>query len=314
MIRISVVIPTWDRPGSLAACLEALAVSFPPDAETVVVSDGGAQDLGPVVAPFTESLRLRLLKVKHGGPAAARNRGLEAARGEIVAFTDDDCRPHRGWLAALTSGVVVSPPRAVGGSTQTGSHANIYAETAQLVLLLLSRHDRRLSRRERFLPSNNFAFPSAALVRLGGFDERFRTGEDREICRRWMQAGFALGRVSEAVVDHDQQLSLKTFFFKFLSYGRGAAKFHGTGANPSLRESMLFHFHLPALVVPELRRRGFARGAGIVALLVLWEIANVAGYVAERMRVAVPGPAEANGSVSNEIGTEIRTEIPTETP
>ncbi len=96
MIRISVVIPTWNRPGPLAACLGALAKSFPSDAETVVVSDGGAEDLGPVVDPFIDALRLRLIKVAHGGPAAARNRGLEAARGEIVAFTDDDCRPHPG--------------------------------------------------------------------------------------------------------------------------------------------------------------------------------------------------------------------------
>jgi glycosyltransferase involved in cell wall biosynthesis len=135
MIRISVVIPTLDRPGPLTACLQALAESFPRDAETIVVSDGGAENLGPLVAPFTDSLRLRLIYAKHGGPAAARNRGLEAARGQIVAFTDDDCRPQPGWLAALADGVVCSPPRAVGGTTRVGSNATIYSEAAQFVLL-----------------------------------------------------------------------------------------------------------------------------------------------------------------------------------
>jgi GT2 family glycosyltransferase len=298
MIRISVVIPTWNRPGPLAACLGALTASFPPDAETIVVSDGGAQDLGPVVAPFVDSLRLRLLQPEHGGPAAARNRGLEVARGEIVAFTDDDCRPHPGWLAALAAGVTLSPPRAVGGSTYNGLPANVYADTAQLVLFLLAAHDRAVTGRERLLPSNNFAFPAAALIRLGGFDERFRTAEDRELCRRWTQAGFALGRVSEAVVEHDDRMDFSSFARKFFAYGRGAAKFHGSGASPTLRESVLFHLRLPALVIPELRRRSAARGAAIAALLMLWEIANLTGYVAERVRVAVQAPAIANASAT----------------
>jgi glycosyltransferase involved in cell wall biosynthesis len=54
VVRISVVIPTLDRPGPLTACLAALALEFPPDAETIIVSDGSTHDLGPVVAPFVE--------------------------------------------------------------------------------------------------------------------------------------------------------------------------------------------------------------------------------------------------------------------
>jgi len=301
MIRISVVIPTLDRPLLLAACLGALSDSFPPDAETLVVSDGGLQDLAPVVAPFTDSLRLRLIQAEHGGPAAARNRGLEAARGEVVAFTDDDCRPQAGWLAALAAGVVSSPPHAVGGSVRCGPKAGVFADAAHLVLLLLSRHDRALSRRERFIPSNNVAFPTAALIRLGGFDESFRTAEDRELCRRWTEAGFGLGRVPSAVVEHDERLDLKSFVGKFFGYGRGAAKFHGSGANPSLRESISFHLHLPALVIPELRQRGLVRGAAIVALLILWEFANVTGYLAELVRRAVQRRAGATARAHTEV-------------
>ena len=300
MIRISVVIPTLDRPGALTACLAALAFEFPPDAETIVVADGGTPDLGPVVAPFVLPLRLRLLKPANGGPAAARNRGLAVACGEIIAFTDDDCRPQPGWLAALASGVTTSPPRAVGGTTHNGLPANTYADAAQLVLNLLSRHDRELVRRERFLPSNNFAFPTEPLRRLGGFDESFRTAEDRELCRRWTAAGYALGRVPAAVVEHDSRLDLVRFVRKFFAYGRGAAKFHDSGANPSLRESTLFHFRLPVLLLPELRRRGPARGAAIVALLILWEAANLAGYVAEHAR---PAKAPDTTEVDRRVGT-----------
>lgn len=284
MIRVSVIIPTLDRPGPLAACLAAIAVSFPADAETIVVSDGGVIDLNPIVQPYRESLRLRLISVPNGGPAAARNHGLAAARGAIVAFTDDDCRPRAGWLASLADGVSIDPPRAVGGSTFNGLLDNIYAVTAQLVLLLLSRYDRARTGAELLLPSNNFAFPTGPLRHLGGFDARFRTAEDRELCRRWSQAGFALTRVPEAIVDHHEQMGLLSFLSKFSNYGRGAARFHSTATKPSIRQSLGFHLHLPALVLPELRRAGLPRGAAIGALLCLWELANLVGYLRQRLQ------------------------------
>ncbi|MFN7923784.1 MAG: glycosyltransferase [Bryobacteraceae bacterium] len=283
MIRVSVIIPTRDRPGPLAACLRALAVSYPADAETIVISDGGSEDLGPVVKPFLDSLRLQLLQVEAGGPSAARNHGLLVARGSIVLFTDDDCRPLPGWVNALAGGVSLSPPIAVGGATNNGLPANAYADTAQLVLCLLARHDLAVIKRERLLASNNLAFPAETLRQIGGFDERFRTAEDRELCRRWAAAGYSLGRVLEAVVEHDDRLTLSGFVLKFFAYGRGAARFHGSGVPSSLRGSLGFHFRLPVLVLPELRRRGFGRGMAVAALLVMWEIANTAGYLAERV-------------------------------
>jgi glycosyltransferase involved in cell wall biosynthesis len=295
MVRISVVIPTRDRPGPLTACLAGLATDALADAETIVVSDGGAVDLGPVVAPFVEALGLRLLRIEHGGPAAARNHGLEAARGEVVAFVDDDCRPHPGWLASLAAGVVLCPPRAVGGRTLNGLPANPYADAAQIVLDLLSRYDRAVTGKERLLPSNNFAFPTEPLRRIGGFDERFRTAEDRELCRRWAAAGFELGRAPAAVVEHDARLDLVRFVTKFFAYGRGAAQFHRAGENSSLRVSARFHFRLPVLLAPEVRRRGFARGMALVALLALWEAANLAGFLSEwgRRRADVPDRMKA---------------------
>lgn len=284
MFRISVVIPTLDRPGPLTACLQALTRSFPPDAETVVVSDGGAVDLGRWLAPFVEPLRLRCIVAPPGGPAAARNHGLAAARGAIVAFIDDDCRPRPGWLLALASGVSSSPPRATGGTTFNGLASNPYAEAAQLVLDLVARHERETHGRERFFPSNNLAFPTETLRQMGGFDESFRTAEDRELCRRWRQAGFALARVPEAVVDHDARLDLLGFLRKFFAYGQGAARFHSSGADSSFGESAAFHLRLPVLAGAELVRYGPRRGAGLLGLLVLWEVANLAGFLTAILR------------------------------
>jgi GT2 family glycosyltransferase len=279
VFRVSVVIPTLDRPGPLTACLRALACSFPPDAETVVVSDGGTVDLGRWLAPFVDPLRLRYVAAPRGGPAAARNRGLAAARGDVVAFVDDDCRPHPGWLHALTSSVSLSPPRAAGGMTLNGLVSNPYAEVAQLILDLVARHEREAHGRESFFPSNNLAFPAEVLRRMGGFDESFRTAEDRELCRRWRRAGFALARAPEAVVEHDARLNFLRFLRQFFAYGRGGARFHSSGEGSSFGDSVAFHLRLPALVGPELTRHGPGRAAGLLGLLVLWEVANLAGFL-----------------------------------
>jgi GT2 family glycosyltransferase len=286
MVRVSVVIPTYDRPGPLRQCLTALAIGFPPDAETIVVADGGQIDLHPVVASFVTPLRLRLLHTPNRGPAAARNRGIAMARGRILAFTDDDCRPRPGWVAALASHVSDASPRAAGGLTLNGLPENVYADAAQLIVTLLSRHDRHLSGPAPLLAANNLACPAEPLRRLGGFDERFRTAEDRDLCRRWKAAGFGLTRASNAVVDHDAGLDLGRFTAKFFAYGRGAARFHDAGAAAAWRDTAGFHLRLPHLLGPELRRRGLSRGAGILALLALWETANLAGYLAERVTPA----------------------------
>ena len=71
--------------------------------------------------------------------------------------------------------------------------------------------------------------------------------------------------------------------------GRGAAQFHGSGGNSSLRKSTGFQVRLPVLLAPELRQRGLGRGTGSVALLILWEAANLAGVLAE----SAHRPAEA---------------------
>jgi GT2 family glycosyltransferase len=282
--RISIIIPTRDRPGPLLACLRALAVSFPRDAETIVVSDNGRIPLDRYVTPFVEPLRLRCVTASGCGPAAARNCGLAVATGDVVCFTDDDCTPRPGWAEALAASVAVSPPRAAGGTTVNGLRLNQYAEAAQVVLDLVARHDAEMRSAVRFFASNNIAFPTAALRAVGGFDESFRTAEDRELCRRWLRAGFGLHPAPEAIVEHRSNLDLGSFLRQFFAYGKGAARFHASADAGSLRESARFHLRLPILASRDVTRRGLERGSALAALLILWELANVAGFLTGSLR------------------------------
>src|SRR6516162_2323197 len=102
MPRISVVVPTYQRPDLLGRCLGALdAQDLDPTAYEVIVADDAANaKTQQQVESFAGQALARVIYVpvigKHG-PAAARNAGWRRASAEVIAFTDDDCIPERGW-------------------------------------------------------------------------------------------------------------------------------------------------------------------------------------------------------------------------
>src|SRR5690348_931640 len=102
-MRISVVIPTYRRPELLSGCLAALGLQEfdPDDWEIVVADDAASEETRRQVEHWADHSRVPIVYTAPTGahgPAAARNAGWRAARGEIVAFTDDDCRPAPRWL------------------------------------------------------------------------------------------------------------------------------------------------------------------------------------------------------------------------
>ena len=102
-LSVSIVVPTYRRPEQLARCLQALAeLEYPTDRyEVVVVDDGSAEPDATRIASICLEAGARLERQARSGPAAARNRGARAARGEFIAFLDDDCAPSPDWLSLL---------------------------------------------------------------------------------------------------------------------------------------------------------------------------------------------------------------------
>jgi glycosyltransferase involved in cell wall biosynthesis len=96
---ISAVVPTFNRIATLRQTLTALAAQDYPDYEIIVVDDGSSDGTGDVVT--REFPAVRYVRQPNRGPAAARNVGIRAALGDIVAFTDDDCLPPVDWLSRL---------------------------------------------------------------------------------------------------------------------------------------------------------------------------------------------------------------------
>jgi GT2 family glycosyltransferase len=169
--RISVVMPTYRRPELLARCLQALiAQTLPGDAfEIVVVDDGRTDDTQACCARLAaRSLAaggpvIRYLRPDGGrGPAAARNRGWQAAAGALVAFTDDDTVPDPDWLREGEA--------AMAAPGRVACWGRVHVPLPER----LTDNARNTAGLENavFVTANAFVLRSA-LERVGGFDERY---------------------------------------------------------------------------------------------------------------------------------------------
>jgi glycosyltransferase involved in cell wall biosynthesis len=283
-IDFSIVVPAHNRPQQLSQCLQAIArLAYPVLCyEVVVVDDGSAASLEPVVLPLLGRLNITLLRQSNAGPAGARNAGAAAARGRYVVFTDDDCRPDPGWLDALASRLAANPCCAAGGRTLNGLAGNLFSSASQLLLEYLYRHWNRDENEAFFIASSNLAFPRARFIELEGFDPSFplAAGEDRELCHRWRLRNGRIVYAPDAIIRHFHALNLKGFLIQHFNYGRGALIFHDLKRRraepdvPVQPES----FYFPLLKYAFTRDRGL-RGVALAMLVGLSQIVMPLGYL-----------------------------------
>jgi len=289
----SIVVPTYNRPGQLAICLQSLArLDYPRDCfEVIVVDDGSETPPEAVVAPFRDRLDVTPLTQSHAGPAMARNTGAAKAKGEFLAFTDDDCMPASDWLRTLAARFATTPDRIIGGRTLNALPDNSYSTASQVLIDYLYAHYNADPTQACFFASNNLTLPAYRFHAIGGFDTTLplAAGEDRKFCDRWLHHGNRMIYAPEVLVYHAHALTFRTFWRQHFNYGRGAFRFRRACAQRShghIRlEPLSFYLHL--LRYPLSQARGW-RALSLTALLVLSQGANAAGFLWEGGRVTAP--------------------------
>ena len=283
----SVIVPTYGRPRQLTTCLQALAhLHYPREQfEVIVVDDGSVIPLDGVVEAFHDQLDVILLKQSHAGPAAARNTGAAHAKGQFFAFTDDDCLPALDWLQTLQLRFATTPNQIIGGQTRNALPANPYSTASQIIIDMVYAYYNADPSRARFFASNNLALPAIRFHAIGGFDATFTTSEDRELCDRWRHHSYCMTYAPEVIVYHAHALTLRTFWWQHFSYGRGAFRFHrirtcrGSGR---FRQELNFYTGLPYFLCRSLSLERGVRVLLLPALMLMWQVANVAGFLWER--------------------------------
>jgi GT2 family glycosyltransferase len=217
--RISVVVCSCNGERTIRDCFEGLQRLIYPNFEVIVVDDGSSDS----TAAIANEYGFRVISTENRGLSSARNTGLEAATGEIVAYTDDDARPDPHWLMYLASTFMSTTHAGVGGPNIAPSGDGSIAECVANapggpIHVLLS------DREAEHIPGCNMAFRKSCLKEIGGFDPQFRVaGDDVDVCWRLQERGWTLGFSPAAIVWHHRRNSVRTYWRQQLNYGKAEA-------------------------------------------------------------------------------------------
>jgi GT2 family glycosyltransferase len=212
---ISVVVPVRDGAGRLALLIDGLdRQTLPPERFEVVVVDNGSRD--GAAAEVARRAGAVVVREAWANRALARNRGVDVARAELIAFTDGDCLVEPGWLAALVAGLDRAPLVAGPVRLDVGAPPS---RCERLELLWRFAQEENV-RDHGWAASANLAIRREAFAAIGGFDPGYRQiGEDVDLCLRARAAGYALAYCPDAVVRHAAETGLGPILRRAFRHG-----------------------------------------------------------------------------------------------
>jgi glycosyltransferase involved in cell wall biosynthesis len=286
----SIIVPAWNRAGTLSACLPSLLhLEYPRGRFEAIVVDDGSQP--PIEMPDGFPIRL-VRSPENEGPAAARNRGASHARGTFLAFIDNDCAPGPDWLRRLEHCCAATPQAVLGGRIVDGLPRNPYSAASAAIADAVYRYYNSDRLNARFLASANIAMAADVFRGLGGFNTAFRTSEDREFCARCTQNGVQLVYDPDAAVVHIHPVGFRAFWQRHYRYGQGAFRFWRARASyepaAALPEPPGFYWKI---LLSAFAGRRNLRAVLLTVLIAISQLASAAGLFSAWRR-----PRAATGS------------------
>ena len=275
--KVSVIIPHYRDLGGLAICLAALErQSYPRDRFEVIVADNASPEGAAAVAEVIAE-RAQLVVVTEKGAGPARNGGVAASSGEVLAFIDSDCVAEASWIE---EGV-----RALESFDFVGGRVKVLVEDPERVTpveafeRVFAFDFKTYIERKGFTGAGNLFCPRPLFDRAG----HFKTGvsEDVEWSRRAQSAGFSLGYAPRAVVGHPARRSWAELVSKWkrinaetwgLSAGRPARRLRWFGRTLLLPASAVVHT-VKVIASPELSSAPQRLGAiGVLFRIRFWRV------------------------------------------
>jgi glycosyltransferase involved in cell wall biosynthesis len=301
---VTIVLPTYRRPDALEHALAGIAAQAdaPFPWEIVVVDNAGDGAVARTVATWhvASALDARCVTEARPGASHARNRGIAEARGEVIAFVDDDVVPRPGWLAAITAPIFAGRCDATGGKVVLDESVPRPAWLADdrvggYLTAFDPADNERDARPDEWLVTANAAFRATLLRDVGGFDTRLgpkggspMVNDDLVLFRRCLEQGASVRFVPTAVVVHELPPSrLRPRYLLRRAYAQGrsdwivdAATFERRplgGASRSLR-----------WLAQELRQRAREMSGGSsVAMHAACDVVRSLGWLTESSRAVV---------------------------
>jgi O-antigen biosynthesis protein len=216
---ISVVVCSYNGSRTIRDTLEWLGRLEYPSYEVIVIDDGSTDATAQIAREFG----VKMVNTPNNGLSHARNLGLAAAAGEIVAYTDDDAYPDPHWLTYLALAFTSTDHAGIGGPNippiGDGPLAACVANAPGGPIHVLLSDDVA-----EHIPGCNMAFRKERLQAIGGFDPQFRrAGDDVDVCWRLQERGWTLGFSAPAMVWHHRRNSIRAYLRQQIGYGDAEA-------------------------------------------------------------------------------------------
>lgn len=218
--KISVVVACYNGARTLKNCLDSLFQLNYPNYEVILVDDGSTDGTPQIARLYS---KLRYVRQQNYGLSVARNTGIAMADGEIIAFTDADCRADEDWLYYIASDLQRGEFVGIGGPNF------LPPEDSPVAAVVMASpggpaHVMLTDRIAEHIPGCNMAFYKWVLEEIGCFDPIFKkAGDDVDICWRIQEKGYKIGFSPSAFVWHYRRSSVKDYLKQQYGYGEAEA-------------------------------------------------------------------------------------------
>ena len=228
---VSVIVPNNNSGSLLKRCLQSLQQQVTDERfEVIVVDDGSTDESAQSASRFPG---VTLVRQEHMGASAARNHGLQAARGRLILFLDSDCSAQSNWIATIAEPLIRQRAVVTVGRFISSQEKTI----ARLVQFELEERFMRMERHGEvdFLNSATCGF-SREIIERFPFDPTFTKLEDVELSFRLARTGITIRYVSTAIVDHHHPDRLWNYLARKYRYGKWAPALYRRFPANSLRD------------------------------------------------------------------------------
>jgi glycosyltransferase involved in cell wall biosynthesis len=220
---VSVIVPVYNGARCLPACIEGiLHQSYPREAYEILIVDNGSTDDTQAIA--TQYPVRLLVENAVQTSYAARNAGIRAAKGDLIAFTDADCRPRPEWLQQSVAAFADDTVGCVAGGIVGAPPSNWVEEE----LVRRGWLSEEVTLRHAYLPyaqTANAIYRRSVFQSVGVFEEAWPSGGDADLSwRMQMRTPYIIRHVPAAVVEHHHRSSLTSLLKQTMKWGQGKAQ------------------------------------------------------------------------------------------
>lgn len=244
---VSVIIPTYNERDKVLECIKSLRdQSYPASLTEIIVVDDGSED--ETVSQIKEKFAdVKIIEKKNTGAYDSRNKGLDAATGEIIAFTDSDCISEKNWILNIVKHLSIEDNHIIGGKIK---HVNNFLAKAIAVSDFGGYQDSKKKLLDA-IPTCNLAAKKQIFDKFR-FDSNLKSSGDRLFSWELHKAGYKLKYFPDVVITHNPSVKLSRYFERKYRYGKSFTRIRKNC--PTLPGAKFIKYHIFGIIILSIAR------------------------------------------------------------